>query len=149
MPRLLIRKGEGTGKDHAVSGTCVVGRAPPADFVIDDTLASRRHFRVYEQTGHYFVEDLGSTNGTRVNGRLMKTLQLSDGDVIAAGATELVFVQKDMLGAVTPPAVKIATPPALKVPPAAARPPAPPSPSAPRAPEPKKTIPAPIPRRKR
>jgi hypothetical protein len=98
MPRLVIRKGEGEGKDHALSGTCIVGRHASANFVLGDQLASRNHFRIVSEAGAWFVEDLGSTNGTIVNGKRAKRTQLADGDVIVAGTTELQFVQKDLFG---------------------------------------------------
>jgi hypothetical protein len=98
MPRLVIRKGEGEGKDHALSGTCIVGRHTSANFVLGDQLVSRNHFRVVNEAGAWFVEDLGSTNGTIVNGSRQKRAPLADGDVIVAGTTELQFVQKDLLG---------------------------------------------------
>ena len=99
MPRLVIKKGEGVGRDHALSGAeCVVGRDADAHFVIEDHLASRRHFRIIQDEGAYFVEDLGSTNGTLVNGRKCQRLELADGDLITAGGTDVQFVQKDLLG---------------------------------------------------
>jgi pSer/pThr/pTyr-binding forkhead associated (FHA) protein len=103
MPRLVIRQGEGTGRDHALgAGECVVGREPGVHFLLDDTLCSRRHFRVVQEGGLYFVEDLGSTNGTLLNGRKAKRERLSDGDRIRAGGTEMEFVQKDLFGGVAP-----------------------------------------------
>ena len=110
MPRLVIKQGDGVGRDQALgAGECVVGRDPSADFVIEERGASRRHFRVYQDGGQYFVEDLGSTNGTRINGRRAKRWKLSDGDVIQVGAVEMTFVQKDMFGAAPGPS-KPATP---------------------------------------
>jgi pSer/pThr/pTyr-binding forkhead associated (FHA) protein len=101
MPRLVIRQGEGTGRDHVLgAGECVVGREPGVHFLLDDTLCSRRHFRVVQDGGLYFVEDLGSTNGTLLNGRRAKRERLGDGDRIRAGGTELEFVQKDLFGGV-------------------------------------------------
>ena len=98
MPRLVIRKGVAAGRDHALGGECVVGRHPQVTFVLDDHLASRRHFRVFQQGGVWLMEDLGSTNGTLVNGRRVARQPLVDGDLIRAGSTELQFVQKDILG---------------------------------------------------
>ena len=119
MPRLVIRKGEGSGKDHALGGPCIVGRHASANFVLGDTLVSRNHFRVFQEGQLWFVEDMGSRNGTLVNGRKMQKLQLSDGDLIAAGGTEVQFVQKDMLAAG---GGKPVVPPAVRVPPVAVRP---------------------------
>jgi hypothetical protein len=120
MPRLLIRKGEGAGKDHALSGTCIVGRHASANFVLGDQLVSRNHFRVVAEAGAWFVEDLGSTNGTIVNGRRQQRAQLTDGDVIVAGTTELQFVQKDLLGGAPRAAVPAVPVAAVPVVPAAA-----------------------------
>jgi hypothetical protein len=125
MPRLLIQKGEGVGKDHALGGECVVGRHASANFTVDDGLVSRRHFRVFPEGGGWTLEDLGSTNGTLVNGRKVGRVALADGDVIAAGNTELVFRQKDLLAAA---GGASRTAPVTPVPPAAtARPPAAPA----------------------
>jgi pSer/pThr/pTyr-binding forkhead associated (FHA) protein len=155
MPRLLIRKGEGAGKDHALGAECVVGRQPGCTFVIDDLLASRKHFRVLSEKGGWFVEDMGSTNGTLLNGRKIVGKQpLSDGDVLSAGNTEMVFVQKDLLAAASPGVAKPAAAPApapgatasTAIAPAAK----PPSPAAAPAPAaaPKK-FDAPVPRKRR
>ena len=103
MPRLVIKQGDGVGRDHTLgAGDCVVGRDPSADFVLEERGASRRHFRVYQDAGQYFVEDLGSTNGTRVNGRRAKRWKLTDGDRIQVGKVEMTFVQKDPFAAPTP-----------------------------------------------
>lgn len=104
MPRLVIQKGVAAGRDHALGGECVVGRHPSATFVLEDHLVSRRHFRVFQQSGAWLMEDLGSTNGTQVNGRRVPRQPLIDGDVIRAGGTELVFIQKDLLSAGSGPA---------------------------------------------
>jgi len=98
MPRLAIKEGPGVGRDHMLGpAACVVGRDAGADFVLEDGSVSRKHFRVVQDGGAYFVEDLGSTNGTVVNGRKSKRARLSDGDLIHVGATRLAFVQKDLL----------------------------------------------------
>jgi len=101
MPRLVIRKGVAAGRDHALGGECVVGRHASATFVLDDHLVSRRHYRVFQQGAVWLVEDLGSTNGTLVNGRRMARQPLVDGDLIRAGSTEVQFVQKDLLAPVS------------------------------------------------
>ncbi|MDJ0521211.1 MAG: FHA domain-containing protein [Planctomycetota bacterium] len=115
MPRLVIKQGPGVGRDHALgAGECVVGRDAGATFTLEDNLASRRHFKVVAEAGAWYVEDLGSTNGTLVNGQRAQRQRLGDGDVIQAGNTRLTFVQKDMLGGGGAPA-KAAPAPAPKV----------------------------------
>ncbi len=105
MPRLVIKQGKGVGRDHALGAApCVVGRdAASAQFVLDDHLVSRRHFQVLQDDGTWYVEDLGSTNGTLLNGTKAKRGRLTDGDTIRAGETDLTFVQKDLLGGASAP----------------------------------------------
>ena len=75
------------------SGRVVVGRSRECDIRIDDGNVSRRHFElVQEGPTAWAVADLGSTNGTEVNGRRVSgRKRLDDGDRISAGGTELVF----------------------------------------------------------
>lgn len=135
MPRLVIRRGAGAGKDHALSGACVVGRHASAQFVLGDPLVSRNHFRVLHEDGTWMIYDLGSRNGTLVNGARVTSRPLADGDRIVAGATELEFVQKDM------PAATGGAPAAVPAKPVVPTP-------APRAPA-KPALQAPIPSKKR
>lgn len=69
----------------------VFGRAVNCDVVLDgDDTASGRHARVFHRSGHVLIEDLGSTNGTFVNGRRVAgDTALSVGDRVGIGATEL------------------------------------------------------------
>lgn len=68
-----------------------IGRAPQADFVLDRALVSRLHCRVVlGEGGELVVEDLGSTNGTFVNGRRVTRAAVAPGDVISVGRVELV-----------------------------------------------------------
>src|SRR5688572_12970264 len=63
-----------------------MGRAPRADFVVDVALVSRLHCRLHlDERDHLEVEDLGSTNGTWVNGRKIKRAPLGAGDKIKIG----------------------------------------------------------------
>ncbi|MDQ3729593.1 MAG: FHA domain-containing protein, partial [Actinomycetota bacterium] len=63
-----------------------------ADVRIDDNFASGIHCRIYSRGPSYYVEDMGSTNGTHLNGgRLRGEALLSDLDEIRIGDTELRF----------------------------------------------------------
>jgi pSer/pThr/pTyr-binding forkhead associated (FHA) protein len=66
-----------------------VGRAPRADFIVDAPLVSRLHCRL-SMDGHdrLDVEDLGSTNGTYVNGRKVRRAPLRAGDTLKVGRVE-------------------------------------------------------------
>lgn len=67
-----------------------VGRSQEADLIIDDPYASDFHARVTSQNGQTRVEDLGSTNGTYVNGRrITAPTSLSKGDTVQIGKTLL------------------------------------------------------------
>lgn len=63
----------------------IVGRDRGCDLCIDDQRLSRKHARFYVSDGRLFLEDLGSPNGTFVNGRKVRKVVLSDGDIVALG----------------------------------------------------------------
>ena len=65
----------------------VVGRASTCDVSIEDSAASRQHLSVETREGWFFWKDLGSTNGTLVNGTPMLEGQLHPGDRMQIGST--------------------------------------------------------------
>ena len=72
------------------AGGLVIGRAEEAELTIDDPYASEFHARVGSQGGKVVVNDLGSTNGTYVNGRRVTApVGVSKGDTIQIGKTIL------------------------------------------------------------
>ena len=74
------------GVSVAVHGPIIVGRAPGADIVIGAGYVSGRHARFQLMGQNLFVEDLGSTNGTAVNGQLIQApTALKDKDVVMIG----------------------------------------------------------------
>ena len=66
-----------------------LGRGPRADFVLNAALVSRVHCRLVVANGELVVENLGSTNGTFVNGRPVERSTLKAGDRLRAGRVEL------------------------------------------------------------
>ena len=72
-------------------GATVVGRGQDAQFRLPDTGVSRRHVEVTWDGQTAMLADLGSTNGTTVNGTPVQTWQLVDGDVVRVGQSRLVF----------------------------------------------------------
>src|SRR3954453_23314499 len=79
----------------------IVGRAPCAHFglPLKDKYFSRVHFMVEVNPPHCRLMDMGSTNGTRVNGRKVRTADLKAGDLIKGGETVIqVSVQDSGLG---------------------------------------------------
>ncbi len=86
----------GLGHDVALRGDRVtVGRLGDCEIVVSDTNVSRRHAAFVSDPSGWFVEDLGSTNGTLLNGRHVKREPLRDGDVVQVGVTKLVFHAAD------------------------------------------------------
>lgn len=75
-------------------GVVALGRARECEIHLADPNVSRRHAEIRPDAGFYSIVDLGSTNGTELNGQRIKHARLSDGDVIAIGQTELTFVRE-------------------------------------------------------
>jgi hypothetical protein len=85
---------DGPGTRHTLStGRNVIGRGTEADIRLPDTGVSRKHVDIVLDNGTAIAEDLGSTNGTLVNGRRISRQPLSDGDVIRIGHSVLVYRQ--------------------------------------------------------
>ncbi|MFP5371794.1 MAG: FhaA domain-containing protein [Actinomycetes bacterium] len=89
---VLVVDGPGT-RHELTTGRNVIGRGTEADIRLPDTGVSRKHVDVVLDGGTATVEDLGSTNGTLVNGRRVSRLALADGDVIRIGHSVLVYRQ--------------------------------------------------------
>lgn len=71
-----------------------IGRKPENDIQIDNLAVSGKHALIITILDDSFLEDLGSTNGTYVNGKLIKKHALKDGDVIAIGKHELKYINE-------------------------------------------------------
>jgi pSer/pThr/pTyr-binding forkhead associated (FHA) protein len=87
---LVVQEGPGTGAQHPVDGDVTIGRDEGVDLQLPDKTISRRHaaLRIEGETG--VVEDLGSSNGTFVNGaRIEDPTRLREGDSLQMGATLL------------------------------------------------------------
>jgi len=69
----------------------VIGRSKDCDIRVPDPNVSRRHAEIRQEGTAYWVQDLGSTNGTTVNGRRQQRAKLQNEDRITVGSTDLVF----------------------------------------------------------
>ncbi len=78
------------------SGDLVIGRSSDLDMVLIEDMVSRKHARITLQAGSITIADLGSTNGTFVNGEKVKKAQIKEGDRILIGTSilKLVAVQR-------------------------------------------------------
>ena len=91
FPRLEVVAAMGyePGTTFDLNGGITMGRAASADVRIDDPFASAAHCRIFPRGQFMYIEDMGSTNGTFLNGRqLRKPEQLKVADVVRIGDTE-------------------------------------------------------------
>lgn len=83
---------DGSNRSYSLKqGGNVVGRGQDADFRLPDTGVSRRHLEITWDGQSATLADIGSTNGTTVNGTPVQTWQLADGDVIRVGHSSLTY----------------------------------------------------------
>lgn len=89
---LIIKHGEDRGKDFKiVKDETTIGREQENDIIIPNPTVSRFHAKIIRTEDKYYIEDLGSANGTLVNGIRVNKELLHDGDIIQLGDVVLVF----------------------------------------------------------
>jgi len=89
---LTFESGPFAGRIVALPSQMVsFGRAPDNDVVVGDPATSGHHGRIEPRNGFFWISDLGSTNGTLVNGEPVIEKQLADGDMIAIGQNTMRF----------------------------------------------------------
>jgi hypothetical protein len=87
---VVVHAPEGKPRTVQLSASMTIGRAPECELLIDDTYASSQHARLFGKNGTWYVEDLGSTNGTFVNDqKLAAPAMVQPGDRIRIGTTML------------------------------------------------------------
>ena len=94
MPKLRVNIAPGLrgGAAYDLTNGALLGRGSEADIVLEDSFSSSRHARLYPQGDVVVLEDLGSTNGTYLNGEPLTGPQpLHDGDRIRIGDSEFTF----------------------------------------------------------
>ena len=85
---VVVRSDSQPGIDFVVENSVVVGRSDEADIAISDPYASDFHLRMTSKDGRIVLNDLGSTNGTYVNGRrITAPTDLARGDAVQVGKT--------------------------------------------------------------
>jgi hypothetical protein len=73
-----------------LAASMVIGRSPDCELLVEDTYASQQHARIFGKNGSWYVEDLGSTNGTYVNDqKLVAPAMIQPGDRVRVGTTVL------------------------------------------------------------
>ena len=93
-PRLEVvaALGHEPGSAFTIDDSATIGRSDSADVRIDDPYASSAHARIFPRGEYMYIEDMGSTNGTFLNGRLLRQPeQLKVADRIRIGDTEYAY----------------------------------------------------------
>ena len=95
--RLDVITGAGMARSTYAVGSrgVTLGRSETRDVVVADPASSRHHTTIFPQDGRYVCRDMGSANGTYVNGQRIRETFLSDGDRVRIGNTEFRFVVGD------------------------------------------------------
>jgi pSer/pThr/pTyr-binding forkhead associated (FHA) protein len=87
---VVVHPPDGKARTIKIGPSMTIGRAPGCELLIDDTYASSEHARIFGKNGTWYVEDLGSTNGTFVNDqKLAAPAMVQPGDKIRVGTTVL------------------------------------------------------------
>ena len=91
--KLVVLDGSGQPREHIsiARPPVTIGRMSTNDVVLSDPNVSRRHAELRHEDGRWVLVDLGSTNGTTVNGKLARSHTLNPGDRLRFGTSELVF----------------------------------------------------------
>jgi len=92
MARVIWKKADGSREEYSFRSKVVLGRDDEADFIVDAQGVSRCHILIEDRGGSYLLTDMGSTNGTLLNGRpLLKEACLRGGDRICIGNEVIEF----------------------------------------------------------
>lgn len=92
---LLVVSGHDIGKEFELAdGTFVIGRDPAADIFLNDITVTRRHASLTVTPFKAELADLGSLNGTYVNGLPIDRVDLADGDEIQIGKFKLLYTDR-------------------------------------------------------
>jgi pSer/pThr/pTyr-binding forkhead associated (FHA) protein len=90
---LVVKRGPNAGSRFPLHQPVTsAGRDPRSDIFLDEVTVSRRHAEFRSERGELHVVDIGSLNGTYVNGQLIDSAVLTDGDEIQMGKFRLVLL---------------------------------------------------------
>jgi hypothetical protein len=89
--RMLLATPGGTHVIPLESTQLTIGRGLNNDIILEDTRVSRHHAQLRYRARRFWIADVGSTNGTYVNGEQVAEQALRDGDVVSLGGLEMTF----------------------------------------------------------
>jgi len=93
---LVVVRGANAGSRFAAADAVTsIGRHPESTIFLDDVTVSRRHAEILRSPGGYELVDVGSLNGTYVNGTRIDRMALAEGDQLQVGKYKLVVVVDD------------------------------------------------------
>ena len=93
---LVVQRGPGAGSRYLLdTDLSTVGRHPESDIFLDDITVSRRHVEFRREAGTFRVHDVGSLNGTYLNGDRVDDAELQNGDEVRIGKFRLIFFASD------------------------------------------------------
>ena len=87
---MAVLEVQNSGK-FEIQEVTTIGRAPDCQIIINERSVSRHHARIFYESGHYWIKDLDSANGTKLNGKKISFQMLSGNDKIAFGEAKAVF----------------------------------------------------------
>jgi pSer/pThr/pTyr-binding forkhead associated (FHA) protein len=93
MAKLVVHVPDGKKIEHICEDSeTTIGRASSNTLTITDGSVSEHHARVAKNGGTYVLDDVGSTNGSYVNGARIQSIPLEDGDIVMFGLVECTFM---------------------------------------------------------
>ncbi len=101
MAKLILKTEGKPDKEYRIEGKITIGRRATNDIVLTDNACSREHAEIVEADGAYKIRDMGSHNGTLLNGIKISETFLKDDDVVSIGKVNLLFKKAgidDLLG---------------------------------------------------
>ena len=97
MPYIHKKNGDDKTSNYPiVNKSTIIGRSDENDIVLRNVGISRKHVKIYKKAKKYFLADLGSSNGTKVNGKFIQKIKLSHNDVISIGTCDLIFFTDEL-----------------------------------------------------
>lgn len=98
MLKLIVKDNEGGEAQFPVVGELIIGREDDCQIILSDQKVSRKHAKVYAEFDEAFIEDLGSSNGTKVNGeKITGVSPIKPGYQVTIGTNRLWVIETNPL----------------------------------------------------